>query len=393
MQGAGIGLAALLANGVNLPPAYARPRGDGFGFNEEIDWFDFIRLAQTSWSEYWGHSGMFARVGQGVVCQNDDGSPSAGLKVFTQPAPGTRLARDKVCRHYVMPLFSAVHGERYNARSWSPIWYDVGTNPAGERQYVHSAFVVPTREIFQNPIELEPGEWFWGEVTVPWTPQFKQPSFGSYYDFDYYINYYAQVHQVIASATDDAGNVWYKLYDDIEESREAWVLARTIRRIDESEFSPISPNVTDKVIEIDIGSQVLTCLEEGHPVFRTRIASGTVYNTPDGAPIDFSTPYGEYSIQGKRPSRRMRGGEKFNLAYDVNGVPWVTYFSFSGAAVHGAYWHNNFGVPRSHGCINVTPDAAKWVYRWSQPYVSYETVSRLSGPEFSDQLHTTLVVV
>jgi lipoprotein-anchoring transpeptidase ErfK/SrfK len=86
----------------------------------------------------------------------------------------------------------------------------------------------------------------------------------------------------------------------------------------------------------------------------------------------------------------MQGGKSAGLPYDVNGVPWVTYFTDTGAAVHGAHWHNNFGIPRSHGCINVTPDAAKWVYRWSQPYRGYENEYSWTEP---DEFATVIEVI
>jgi lipoprotein-anchoring transpeptidase ErfK/SrfK len=50
----------------------------------------------------------------------------------------------------------------------------------------------------------------------------------------------------------------------------------------------------------------------------------------------------------------------------------VSYFTSNGVALHGAYWHNNFGVPSSHGCVNMTPQAAKWIYRWTMPTVPPE---------------------
>jgi lipoprotein-anchoring transpeptidase ErfK/SrfK len=57
------------------------------------------------------------------------------------------------------------------------------------------------------------------------------------------------------------------------------------------------------------------------------------------------------------------------IGYDLPGVPWVSYFTSNGVAFHGTYWHNDFGVPHSHGCINLTPEDAKWVYRWTTPAV------------------------
>ena len=53
--------------------------------------------------------------------------------------------------------------------------------------------------------------------------------------------------------------------------------------------------------------------------------------------------------------------------FDLPGVPWNTFFESSGMAIHGTYWHNDFGIPRSHGCLNVPIDAARWIYRWVYP--------------------------
>jgi lipoprotein-anchoring transpeptidase ErfK/SrfK len=52
--------------------------------------------------------------------------------------------------------------------------------------------------------------------------------------------------------------------------------------------------------------------------------------------------------------------------YDLPGVPWTLYFTAQGAAIHGAYWHNEFGNPHSHGCVNLPPKEAKLMYDWAQ---------------------------
>ena len=57
--------------------------------------------------------------------------------------------------------------------------------------------------------------------------------------------------------------------------------------------------------------------------------------------------------------------------YDLPGVPWVSYFYWWGVAIHGTYWHNDFGKPRSHGCVNAPTDCAKWIYRWTTPEVPF----------------------
>jgi lipoprotein-anchoring transpeptidase ErfK/SrfK len=54
-------------------------------------------------------------------------------------------------------------------------------------------------------------------------------------------------------------------------------------------------------------------------------------------------------------------------SYDLPGVPWVSYLTDSGISFHGTYWHNDFGKPRSHGCINLPTPSARWVYLWTRP--------------------------
>ena len=66
----------------------------------------------------------------------------------------------------------------------------------------------------------------------------------------------------------------------------------------------------------------------------------------------------------------MTGGTPEN-GYDLPGVPWVSYFSGNGAAIHGTYWHNDYGTPKSSGCLNVRPEDAKWLFRWTLPQVPY----------------------
>jgi lipoprotein-anchoring transpeptidase ErfK/SrfK len=58
--------------------------------------------------------------------------------------------------------------------------------------------------------------------------------------------------------------------------------------------------------------------------------------------------------------------------FDLPGIPWNVFFDMSGTAIHGTYWHNDFGVKRSHGCLNVSCEAARWIYRWTYPIGGYE---------------------
>jgi len=75
--------------------------------------------------------------------------------------------------------------------------------------------------------------------------------------------------------------------------------------------------------------------------FLHRIASGTAYISSDGKQYGFNTPIGEHYVVCKRPTRHMRGGDPHSQSnhYDLPGIPWVTYFTSTGAAIHGTYWH------------------------------------------------------
>ena len=80
------------------------------------------------------------------------------------------------------------------------------------------------------------------------------------------------------------------------------------------------------------------------------------------------TETGTFTVFKKTPSRYMQGplpGFVDRQAYDLPGVPWNLYFTQGGAVIHGAYWHNSFGKPYSHGCVNLPPQQAKKLYNWA----------------------------
>jgi lipoprotein-anchoring transpeptidase ErfK/SrfK len=103
-------------------------------------------------------------------------------------------------------------------------------------------------------------------------------------------------------------------------------------------------------IEIDLSTQRLTAWQGNQPI-KTVIVSTGKNSTP--------TLPGIFEIQSKRELDRMRGE-----GYDVPNVPYAMYY-YGGYAIHGAYWHNNFGTPVSHGCTNVAVDHAEWLFNWA----------------------------
>ena len=114
----------------------------------------------------------------------------------------------------------------------------------------------------------------------------------------------------------------------------------------------------EREIVVTLGGQRLWAYEGETAVLSTLVSTGTA-ETPEVA-----TPIGQWRILVKNPSETMEGvvnGEP----YRVEDVPHVMYFTNEGHALHGTYWHNNFGTPMSHGCVNLPLDVAAWMYEWA----------------------------
>jgi lipoprotein-anchoring transpeptidase ErfK/SrfK len=78
------------------------------------------------------------------------------------------------------------------------------------------------------------------------------------------------------------------------------------------------------------------------------------------------TPTGLYRIQSKHVSTTMDDDASEDGAYSIEDVPWTMYFH-GNYALHGAFWHYTFGRVRSHGCVNLAPADARWLFQWSSP--------------------------
>lgn len=103
-------------------------------------------------------------------------------------------------------------------------------------------------------------------------------------------------------------------------------------------------------IEIDLSEQRLRAWEGNKLIYSFRTSTGKG-STP--------TPTGRYSINSKYRLNRMRG-----RGYDIPNVPYTMYFH-GGYAIHGAFWHNRFGTPVSHGCVNLPVNQARKLYNWA----------------------------
>lgn len=238
------------------------------------------------------------------------------------------------------------------------IWYEL--DGIG---FSHSGRIQPVRDKL-NPVSASiPAEGCLGEVTVPFVDAYTSTDAKR---FILYRFYYASTFWVLNQIYDQYGGAWYELLDD-RYYRVFYVPAATIRLVPDRELSAISPEVPEdeKHILVDLATQSLWAYEGDLVVFMARISSGI--RLEEGG---FATPRGRYRTIRKRPCRHMANpANAYGSGFDLPGVPWVSYFTSDGVAFHGAYWHNNFGNPHSHGCINMAPQDAKWLYRWTTPTV------------------------
>jgi LysM repeat protein len=112
-----------------------------------------------------------------------------------------------------------------------------------------------------------------------------------------------------------------------------------------------NPTITDgKQIVVDLSQQMVFAFENGQLLRQFVVSTGLP---------QYPTVTGDYAIYVKYTSTRMTGPD-----YDLPNVPWTMYF-YRGYGLHGTYWHNNFGQPMSHGCVNMRTPEAEWLFNWA----------------------------
>ncbi|MCC6957527.1 MAG: L,D-transpeptidase [Anaerolineales bacterium] len=150
-----------------------------------------------------------------------------------------------------------------------------------------------------------------------------------------------------------------------------WVAAEALRPITADDLEPISPDAEDKKVVIDLAHQTLSCFEGEREAYFCRVSTGAKFDMY-GNPVDkWATPVGKHRVTRKYVSLQMSGGTT-GAGYDLPGISWTTIFAVGGVAIHSTFWHNNYGDPMSHGCVNCLPEDAKWVFRWTAPEVAYD---------------------
>lgn len=129
-------------------------------------------------------------------------------------------------------------------------------------------------------------------------------------------------------------------------------------------FNVLGEKTATKQIYVDLTTQHLYAFEDNKLVYDFPISSGKWGPTPTGS----------FSIWVKLRYTRMSGGNKeIGTYYNLPNVPYTMFFynkdvaKSMGFSIHGAYWHDNFGHPMSHGCVNVKPENAEKLYEWANP--------------------------
>jgi lipoprotein-anchoring transpeptidase ErfK/SrfK len=266
----------------------------------------------------------------------------------------------------------------------------VGRNPNRTNQrwvempegYIWSPYLQPVQNTPNTPVEAFPetnGETgMWVEVSMPYVdlvlanPPARSPGFQDRQKLGLPLRlYYSQIVWVDQMKVDDQGQAWYRVnerygsYGDI-----LWGVAEAFRPLTVDEVAPISPEVEEKRVSVNIAYQTLSCFEGKQEVYHARISSGALYNA-SGERVDaWGTPIGTFPIWRKLFSLHMSGGTTGG-GWDLPGIGWTSLFVGSGVAIHSTFWHNNFGEPMSRGCVNASPEDAKWVFRWTLPVVNY----------------------
>ena len=283
------------------------------------------------------------------------------VSVFDTPKLNARTVgyrfRDQLVNIY--KKLTPLDGPAYN-----PLWFKVWGG------YLHSAHVQLVEVKFNPVLESLPPGGRLCELTVPYSQPFDYSGVDGWLPKQDFRLYYGSTHWV-TDVVEGPGKVpWYMISDELWDGFNYYVPAAHLRPIPLEELTPISPETPpeEKRIEVDLTWQTLTAYEADQIVMRTQVSTGIPSDKPiNGYPT--KTPVGNHFVRSKMPSKHMGSSRLTDSLEDraLPGVPWTAFFADGGYAIHGAYWHNNFGWPMSRGCINMRNHEAKWLWRWITP--------------------------
>ncbi len=135
-------------------------------------------------------------------------------------------------------------------------------------------------------------------------------------------------------------------------------------RIPELRPRPKGIKEYERWVDVSLAQPLLVAYEGNRPVYVTLVSTGRKGSEEE----PFETPPGRYRIYSKQVTSNMDGSTATDGNYAIQDVPWVMYFEGS-YALHGAFWHRSFGYVRSHGCVNLGPSDARWLFFWTTPFL------------------------
>lgn len=142
-----------------------------------------------------------------------------------------------------------------------------------------------------------------------------------------------------------------------------YLSSRNIRLV-HTTAPPADMGASEKWVEVNLDRQMLIAYEGSRPVYVTLISSGR--RNQEDETRNYETIQGAFRIQSKHIATTMDGNSAGDGPYSIEDVPWVMYFENS-FALHGAFWHSSFGAMHSHGCVNMSPPDARWLFQWTEP--------------------------
>lgn len=334
---------------------------------------DFLKLGALA-----AGSLAFRPARPGLFLPQDGGDlgriATTSVSIYSRPNDESRIVYTRY-RDDLLHIYYQVVSE--DGPGYNPVWYRVWDG------YIHSAHVQRCQMRLNPILPHAPEKLQLAEITVPYTQSMHYfPSTKKWEQV--YRLYYGSTHWIAGIDEGPDGEPWYKLQDELFDSLYYYhVPAVHVRPIPAEELAPISPDVPPekKRIEVSIVQQTLTAFEGETVVFQTKISSGlpdSRPNPPGGIPTD--TPKGVFNIQNKMPSKHMGDGSVTDdlEAYELPGVPWSCFFEpKTGVATHGTYWHDNFGMTMSHGCVNMRTEEAKWLFRWTTPGIDPNKIENI----------------
>jgi len=283
------------------------------------------------------------------------------VSVYTEPSDDSLIVRTWP-RDSLIHVYDTVEVETPGN---NPHWYRVFGG------YMNASRLQKVRMQYNQPLAAVPDTMLLAEVTVPFTQAYRYNQYNGWYPF--HRLYYTATQWLVDVDTGPDGKPWYVVQNESDKNIRYYVPAVQLRPILPEEFTPISPDVTpawEKRIDVDLTTQTVTCSEYSQVVYTARVSTGVKWL--------YDTPTGDFNINDKLPSRNMSASSP--LSDDIIplvGVPWTSFFNTGkGHAFHGTYWHDNFGVTMSHGCINMRNEDAKWLFRWCTPSASFDEIDK-----------------